>query len=97
MTTTIFATVEAKPEFTTDVETALRKIVLPTRAETGCISYALFGSQEKVSSFHLLEVYADDAALASHHQSAHFTELVASLTDKLANDIKIERIAALAA
>lgn len=97
MTTTIFATVTAKPEYARDVETALKKMIPVTRAEAGCVSYALFASEEKVGTFHLLEVYADDAALASHHQSAHFAELVKSLTDKLASDIKIERIAALTA
>lgn len=95
MTTTILATVAAKPEFVRDVETALKKMIPATRAEAGCISYALFNSEEKVGIFHLLETYADDAALASHHQSAHFAELVARLADKLASDIKIERIAAL--
>lgn len=95
MTTTIFATVEAKPEAASLVETVLRKMILPTRAEAGCISYALFRSEERTSTFHLLETYADDAALASHHQSAHFAELVASLADKLARGIQIERITAL--
>lgn len=97
MTTTILATVTAKPEFTRDVEAALKKMVPVTRAEAGCVSYALFASEEKTGTFHLLETYADDAALSSHHQSAHFAELVASLTDKLATDIQIERITALEA
>lgn len=37
MTTTIFATVKAKPEAENLVETALRKMVLRTRAEVGCV------------------------------------------------------------
>ncbi len=66
-----------------------------TRAETGCISYLLFRSEEQAGVFQLLESYADDAALASHQQSVHFAELVASLADKLAGDIHIARITAL--
>jgi quinol monooxygenase YgiN len=95
MTTTIFATVEAKPDAISHVEAALRRMILPTRAETGCVRYELFGSEEMAGTFHLLETYADDAALASHHASAHFAELVASLADKLARDIRIERIESL--
>lgn len=97
MTTTILATVTAKPEFAHDVETALKKMIPATRAETGCVSYVLFASEEKAGTFHLLETYTDGAALSSHHQSTHFGELVASLTGKLASDIKIERIVALTA
>lgn len=97
MTTMIFATVVAKPEFTHDVESALKKMIPATRAEAGCVSYALYASEEKVGTFLLLETYADAAALASHQQSPHFGELVASLTGKLASDIQIERIAARAA
>lgn len=95
MATTILATVTAKPECTADVEIALRNMIPVTRAETGCISYLLFRSDEQAGVFQLLESYADDAALASHQQSAHFAELVASLTEKLAGDIHIARITAL--
>lgn len=95
MSTTILATVTAKPESTRAVETALKKMIPATRAEAGCVSYALFASEDRIGTFHLLETYADDAALTCHHQSAHFAELVASLADKLASDIQIERVAAL--
>lgn len=95
MTTTIFATVEAKPDAFSHVEAALRKMIPATRAETGCIRYELFVSEETACTFHLLETYADDAALASHHASAHFAELVANLAGKVARDIRIERFASL--
>ena len=95
MATTILATVTAKPECTADIEIALRNMIPVTRAETGCISYLLFRSEEQAGVFQLLESYADDAALASHQQSVHFAELIASLADKLAGDIHIARITAL--
>jgi quinol monooxygenase YgiN len=95
MSTTIFATVEAKPEVACDVEAALRKMIPPTNAEAGCVRYELFRSEKKFGTFHLLETYADEEALGIHHKSAHFTELVASLADKLARDIQIEHFVAL--
>ena len=95
MATTILATVTAKPECTADVEIALRNMIPVTRAEAGCLSYLLFRSDEQAGVFQLLESYADDAALTSHQQTAHFSELVASLADKLAGDIHIARITAL--
>lgn len=97
MATTLFATVAAKAEFAAEVETALRKMVAPTRAETGCVSYALYSAAQQPGVFHLLEKYADDAALASHQQTAHFAALLESLTDKLASEIQIQPITALEA
>lgn len=96
MTTTIFATVEAKTDAIHHVEAALRRIISLTRHEPGCVSYELFGSQEKPGTFHLLETYADDKSLAAHHASVHFAELVASISGKLARDIRIERVSSLA-
>ena len=91
MTTTIFATVKAKSEFASDVGAALRAIVPLTRAESGCVSYELFRVDKAPDIFHLLEIYKDDDALSSHHQSPHFAALVVSLENKLAADIHIER------
>jgi len=95
MSTTILATITAKPEFTGEVEAALRKMVPATRAEAGNISYELFRLKENASTFHLLEIYASDEALATHGQSAHFSELVISLAGKLTRDIQIEQVVAL--
>ena len=95
MTTTIFATVQAKPEFTGQVLAALRKMILPTRAEVGCVRYELYQSEEQAAAYHLLETYIDDEALVRHHQSSHFAELLTGLTDKLAIDIQIKRLGAI--
>lgn len=97
MSTTIFATVEAKPDVSNAVEAALRAMIKPSRAEAGCHHYALFASPAAPSTFYLLESYADDAALAAHHASRHFAALVASIGDKLAREISITRINALEA
>ena len=97
MTTTIFATVTAHPEFISEVKAALQAIVPLTRAETGCIRYELFRADKDTCTFHLLETYQDDAALGSHHQSPHFAALVASLENKLAADIQIDRFVVIGA
>lgn len=97
MLTTILATVEAKPEVAHEVEAELKKMILPTRAEAGCVRYELFRSKEKTGTFHLLETYANDDALASHHASPHFAELVAGLADKLASDLQITPLVPLGA
>lgn len=97
MTTTIFATVTANPEFASQVEAALQAIVPLTRAETGCIRYELFRADKDTCMFHLLETYQDEAALSSHHQSPHFAALVAGLENKLAADIQIDRFVVIGA
>ncbi len=95
MTTTILATVVAKPDTIHQVAEALRRMIPQTRAEPGCICYELFGAEEHPGTFHLLETYADDNALSSHHASPHFAALAASLSDKLAQEIRIERLVSL--
>lgn len=95
MSTTIFATVDAKPETIHQVEEALRRMIALTRAEPGCLRYELFGAEDHPGAFYLLETYSDDAALASHHASAHFAALVVNLAGKLAQDIRIERFVSL--
>lgn len=97
MTTTIFATVEARPDAIQHVEAALRKMILPTLNEPGCIRYELFGSEQATGTFHLLETYADDDALARHHQSPHFAELLTSLANQLTRDIQISRFVSIVA
>lgn len=94
MTTTIYSTVQAKPEYTGQVLAALKNMIRPTRAEVGCVSYALYQSDE-AATFCLLETYLSEEALASHHQSPHFAELLTSLSDKLAIDIQIKRLSPL--
>ena len=95
MTTTLFATVQAKPEFTGLVQAALISMLVPTRAEPSCVSYELYQSEEDAATFHLLESYTSDEALASHQQSPHFAGLLSGLTDKLASDIQIKRLGVL--
>lgn len=92
MSTTILATVTAKPTATANVAAALQAMIAPSRSEPGCLQYALFASRDTPGTFYLLESYADDAALAAHQTSPHFTALVAGLADKLVRKIHIEQI-----
>lgn len=92
MSTTILATVTAKPTATANVAAALQAMITPSRSEPGCLQYVLFASRDTPGTFYLLERYADDAALAAHQTSPHFTALVAGLADKLVRKIHIEQI-----
>jgi hypothetical protein len=49
MPITVLATVVAIPEFVVVVEAALKNMIPATRAEAGCLSYALFYSEEKIA------------------------------------------------
>lgn len=92
MTISIFATVEATPGFSQHVETALRKMISPARAEAGCLRYELFRSADDVNIFHLLEVYVDEAALACHSRSSHFLDLAHSIKNAVAKEITIKKL-----
>lgn len=48
----------------------------PSRNETGCRTYLVHRSKEQPNRFFLYEQYDDEAALAAHRASPHFTEHV---------------------
>lgn len=92
MSMTIIATVVARPDAVQTVAAALQAMVEPTLGEPGCLVYDLFASTDAAGTFYLVESYVDAAALAAHQASPHFLALVASVGDKLARDIRIEKI-----
>ena len=72
MTVEVIATLQARPEREADVEAALRVLVTHTREEPGVRRYDLYRDSTRPATFHVLESYADEAALEAHRESAHF-------------------------
>lgn len=72
MTVEVIATLEARPERKTDVEAALRVLLTHTRQEPGNRRYDLYRDSTRPAAFHLIEAYADEAALEAHRASAHY-------------------------
>jgi quinol monooxygenase YgiN len=72
MTVVVIATLEARPERETDVEAGLRVLLTHTRQEPGNRRYDLYRDSTRPATFHLIEAYADEAALQAHRESAHY-------------------------
>jgi quinol monooxygenase YgiN len=52
----------------------LRKLTLASREEAGCVTYVAHFLAGDPATVLIYEQYADEAALASHQNSAHFRE-----------------------
>jgi quinol monooxygenase YgiN len=68
----VIATLEARPEMETDAEAALLVLLTHTRQEPGVRRYDLYRDSTRPATFHMLEAYADEAALEAHRASVHF-------------------------
>ncbi|MGV8920848.1 MAG: putative quinol monooxygenase [Pseudomonas sp.] len=78
---TVIATIVAKAGHEASLEKSLRALLLPTRAEAGCLSYELHQDREHSASFYMLERWTDDAALEAHGNSTHIQAFRAEAGD----------------
>jgi quinol monooxygenase YgiN len=80
----IFARFRAKPGNQNAVETALRDVVPPTRAEAGCLDLNIFRSTRDPQLFYLHSKWVDEAAFEHHARlppTVKFIETVRLLID----------------
>ncbi|MCT4786912.1 putative quinol monooxygenase [Exiguobacterium aestuarii] len=69
---TILANIKAKPGLGSALETHLRQVVTPSRAEVGCVFYTLHRVEGNPDAFVFYEKWADKAALDAHISSPHY-------------------------
>lgn len=77
----ITALLTAKPGKAGELETLLREMVGPCRAETGNLRWDIWQDRDDPNRFVLDELYVDDAAVAAHRASAHFQRYAAKIGD----------------
>lgn len=70
------------------VETA-KQLVAASLQDAGCVAYDLFESATRPDVLMICETWTDEAALAAHSASTHFTTLVPQI-EKLAK-LKLEK------
>lgn len=68
------------------VQTILQGMVVPTRAEPGCLQYDLYESE---NGFHLIERYTDDDAIEYHRTTGHYQAYRAEIADLLTRPIDV--------
>lgn len=91
MTLPVIAVIDAKPEFNAEVEFALRDMLLPTRAEVGCLQYELTQDQASATRWIMVERWQDELALERHLASTHMDQLGAALSGRII-DLTIYRL-----
>ena len=57
------------------VRTVLKNMLVPTRAETGCMAYDLHEVLGDPCQFVFFEIWESDAALKDHLTTSHFQDL----------------------
>ncbi|MDR3477871.1 MAG: putative quinol monooxygenase [Gammaproteobacteria bacterium] len=71
----VIARVVAREGKTNELEALLRKLIVPTRAEVGCIFYELFQSNIP-GLFYFNELWESQAHLNAHSASRHCIEIL---------------------
>ena len=72
----IFARFHARPGQDTGVETALRKVITPTRQEPGCVSIHAFRSIGDARLFYIHSRWVDEAAFDNHVRQPYTVQFV---------------------
>lgn len=70
----VVAHIKAKPEHAEQLKGLLSAQVAPTKAEDGCISYALMQNNNDPADFVFVEEWRDMAALKAHIKSPHLQQ-----------------------
>ena len=72
MTITKRVTFIAKPDGIEKMKELLSAMVIPSKAENGCLFYEIVQYKEKPEKFMAVETWENEAALDGHKVSAHY-------------------------
>lgn len=87
----IIATFVVKPEETANFEAAIADFVAKVKAnEPGVVTYDCFKSRTDANTYHMLEIYADQAALDAHDKTEHMKAVVPALMAAFASPPKLQ-------
>jgi quinol monooxygenase YgiN len=88
---TVVARLRAKPGQETELRHQLQRLVTPTRAEAGCITYELSESKSEPGHFLFYEVWKSDADLEEHFQTSHMQAIGKLLPELLAEPMDLSK------
>jgi quinol monooxygenase YgiN len=88
---TVVARLRAKPGQETELRHQLQRLVTPTRAEAGCITYELNESRSEPGHFLFYEVWKSDADLEGHFQTSHMQAIGKLLPELLAEPMDLSK------
>jgi quinol monooxygenase YgiN len=88
---TVVARLRARPGRETELRHQLQRLVNPTRAEAGCITYELNESKSEPGLFLFYEVWKSDLDLDEHFQTPHMLVIGKILPELLAEPMDLSK------
>jgi quinol monooxygenase YgiN len=88
---TVVARLRAKLGQETQLRHQLQRLVLPTHAEPGCVTYELNESKCEPGHFLFYEVWKSDADLEKHFQTSHMKAVGKVLPELLAEPMDLSK------
>lgn len=88
---TVVARLRAKPGLETQLRHQLQRLVTPTRAEAGCVTYELNESKSERGKFLFYEVWKSDADLEKHFQTSHMKAVGKVLPELLVEPMDLSK------
>ena len=82
--------ISSRPSKTTIILEEIQPLIHGSREESGNVSYDLYKDTEKESVYTMVEVWKDEAAVASHNTSEHFTSFVSKAAQYLTAPLDIK-------
>ena len=94
MSIRVVARAVSRPETRAQLQEALLAVILPSRADPGCIRYELAQGVADANEFVMLEEWRSQDDFQAHMQTPHLQELFATVPPLLAGapDIRIYRL-----
>ena len=87
----IFARFHARTGQETGVETALRKVIAPTRQEPGCVSIDMFRSIRDTRLFYIHARWVDETAFDHHVDQPHTVQFVEEVQPLIDHELDTTR------
>lgn len=86
---TVIAYAAAKPGREKELKKALQSMVVPTRAEKGCLNYDLHESSDQPGAFMFHENWSSKEALDAHLKTKHIADAMNEAKEHLAGPVQI--------
>jgi quinol monooxygenase YgiN len=86
---TIIAKNTLKPGSAQAFAAVAQPLIVASQAEPGCIAYDLYADVNDPNVLTFIEQWQDEAAIAAHNASAHFTSIVPQLGEFAAGEMDV--------
>ena len=89
----VLASFHPKKDKINEAKVIILSMIKPTRSEEGNEVYNFYeekNNNDKITSFHLFEIYKDSAALDFHRETSHYKNYRSKIEDLLEKPIEVK-------